>query len=52
MASFAALTGVELPQNGALDSFNILDAILGKPNAIGREHIVSQDNGKRGTYGL
>ena len=52
MASFAALTGVELPQNGALDSFNILDALLGKPNAIGREYIVSQDNGKRGTYGL
>ena len=29
-----------------------LDALLGKPNAIGREYIVSQDNGKRGTYGL
>ena len=52
MASFAALTEIELPQNGALDSFNVLDAILGVPNAKGREYIVSQDNGKRGNYGL
>ena len=52
MASFAALTEIELPQNGALDSFNVLDAILGTPNAKGRDYIVSQDNGKRGNYGL
>jgi arylsulfatase A len=25
---------------------------LGKPNAKGREYIVSQDNGRRGNYGL
>jgi arylsulfatase A len=51
-ASIAALTGVELSEDGALDSFNVLDAILGKPNAKGREYIVSQDNGRRGNYGL
>lgn len=51
-ASMAALTGVELPRDGVLDSFNVLDALLGKSGAKGREHIVSQDNGLRGTYGL
>ena len=51
-ASLAALTGVELSEDGALDSFNVLDAILGKSNAKGREYIVSQDNGRRGNYGL
>jgi hypothetical protein len=52
MASFSSLVGIELAQDGALDSFNVLDAILGNPDAKGREYIVSQDNGKRGNYGL
>ncbi len=51
-ASMAALTGVELPKDGVLDSFNVLDALLGKRGAKGRDHIVSQDNGLRGSYGL
>ena len=52
MASFSSLVGIELAQDGALDSFNVLDAILGGSDAKGREYIVSQDNGKRGNYGL
>lgn len=51
-ASMAALTGVPLPKDGVLDSFNVLGALLGKDGAKGRNHIVSQDNGLRGTYGL
>ncbi len=51
-ASLAALTGVDLPEEGMLDSFNILNALLGEKSAKGRDHIVSQDNGLRGNYGL
>ncbi|MDP6340132.1 MAG: arylsulfatase [Candidatus Marinimicrobia bacterium] len=51
-ASMAALTGVDLPHDGVLDSFNLLDALLGKRGAKGRDHIVSQDNGLRGNYGI
>ncbi len=51
-ASLAALTGVDLPKEGMLDSFNILNALLGEKSAKGRDHIVSQDNGLRGNYGL
>ena len=52
IASFSSLVGIELSKDGGLDSFNVLDAILGDPDAKGREYIVSQDNGKRGNYGL
>jgi len=51
-ASLAALTGVNLPEEGMLDSFNVLSALLGEKTAKGRDHIVSQDNGRRGNYGL
>ena len=51
-ASLAALTGVNLPEEGMLDSFNILSALLGEKSAEGRDYIVSQDNGLRGNYGL
>ena len=51
-ASIAALTGIELPNDGVLDSFNVLDALLGKRGAKGRQYIVSQDNGRKGNYGL
>ncbi len=51
-ASVAALTGVNLPYDGFLDSFNVLDALLGKTDAKGRDYIVFQDNGLRGNYGL
>jgi arylsulfatase A-like enzyme len=51
-ASFAALAGVDLPQDACLDSFNVLDALLGKPDATGREHLIQQDNGRGGNYGF
>lgn len=50
-ASFAALTGQSLSADGCLDSFNVLDALLGKPGAKGRDHILQQDNGS-GNFGL
>ncbi len=47
-ASFAALTGASLPDDGFLDSFNLLSALLGEPDARGRDHLIQQDNaGKR-----
>ena len=52
VASMAALTGVDLPQDGVLDSFNLLEVLLGTPGSKGRKYIVSQDNGQRGSYGL
>ncbi len=51
-ASFAALTGVNLPAEACLDSFNVMDALLGKPDAQGRDHLVQQDNGSAGNYGF
>ena len=51
-ASFAALTGVELPKDACPDSFDVMDALLGKEGAKGRRHLVQQDNGKGGNYGF
>lgn len=51
-ASLAAMAGVEMPDDACLDSFNVLDALLGEPDADGREHLVQQDNGKAGNYGF
>ncbi len=51
-ASCAALTGVELPADGCLDSFDVLGALLGEKNASGRDHLVQQDNGMGGNYGF
>ena len=51
-ASIAALTGVVLPDDGIVDSYNLLGALLGKRGAKGRDHIISQDNGLRGNYGI
>ncbi|MFG0291033.1 MAG: arylsulfatase [Rhodopirellula sp. JB044] len=50
-ASFAALTGLTLPEDGCLDSMNVLDALLGESGAQGRESLVQQNNGGSGTYG-
>jgi len=49
--SFATLTGQSPAANGCLDSLNILDALLGKPGAKGRDHLLQQDNGS-GNFGL
>ena len=51
-ASFASLTGIPMPAEACLDSLNVLGALLGKTDAIGRDHLVQQDNGRRGNYGL
>jgi arylsulfatase A len=51
-ASFAALTGVDLPKEAALDSFDVMQALLGATGAKGRDHLVQQDNGNAGNFGL
>ena len=44
-ASFAALAGQPIASADACrDSLNVLDALLGKPGARGRDHLVQQDN--------
>lgn len=50
-ASFAALVGETPAADGCLDSMNVLDALLGKPGAQGRDHLLQQDNGS-GNFGL
>jgi len=44
-ASVAALTGQTLAKESCLDSFNVLGALLGEPEAKGRDHLLQQDNG-------
>jgi arylsulfatase A len=51
-ASFAELAGAELKKEACIDSFNVLGALLGEKGAKGRDHLVQQDNGKGGNYGL
>lgn len=51
-ASLASLTGVELPADACLDSFNVLGALLGEAGAKGRDHLIQQDNGQGGNFGL
>lgn len=43
-ASFAALTGQTLSSDACPDSFNVLPALLGKPDAAGRDHLIQQPN--------
>ncbi|MBN13023.1 MAG: arylsulfatase, partial [Opitutaceae bacterium] len=52
LASIATLAGAKIPDDAALDSYNVIDALLGKPGAEGRDHLVQQDNGKGNNYGL
>ena len=51
-ASFAALTSQSLADDACTDSFNVMDALLGKPESKGRDHLVTQDNGNNGSYGF
>ncbi len=51
-ASFAALVGKSLASDQCVDSFNVLPALLGQPNASGRQYIVQQNNGAKGTYAI
>ena len=41
-----------LPDDGCLDSFNVLGALLGEAKATSRDHLVQQNNGNSGTYAL
>ena len=50
--SFARLLGASVPGGAAKDSEDVLDALLGKADAVGRESLVQQDNGNNGTYGF
>ena len=50
--SLAKLAGATLPSDACGDSVDVLDALLGKPGARGRDELVQQDNGQSGTYGL
>jgi len=49
-ASMAALTGQELADDACIDSFNVLDAMTGKPNSAGRKSLILQDNGNKGNW--
>lgn len=51
-ASLAGLLNVQLPADACLDSLDVMDALLGKPGAEGREHLIQQDNGRGGNYGF
>jgi len=51
-ASLAALAEQPLPDDACLDSYNVLGALLGEDDAKGRDHLVQQDNGNNGTFGL
>ena len=50
--SLAAITGTEIPKEAYRDSFNVSPALLGDKDAKGREHLIQQDNGGRGTFGF
>jgi len=43
-ASMAALAGRTLSADACPDSFNVLPALLGKPDARGRDHLIEQPN--------
>lgn len=51
-ASFASLTGQSMADDACVDSFNLLGVLLGEDGAKGRDHLVQQDNGNGGTFGL
>jgi arylsulfatase A len=51
-ASAAALAGVDVPDGACIDSENVLAALLGKPDAKGRQELIQQDNGNSGALGF
>jgi arylsulfatase A len=51
-ASLSAMVEVTMPANACLDSFDVHGALLGEKGAKGRDHLVQQDNGQGGNYGL
>ena len=51
-ASFAKLINQTLADDACVDSINVLDALLGKPGATGRQTLLQQDNGNHGAFGF
>jgi arylsulfatase A-like enzyme len=51
-ASLAKLAKVGLPEAACEDSLDVLDALLGRPGAKGRQNLVQQDNGSKGIFGF
>lgn len=51
-ASLASLTGMAIPEDAFLDSMDVMGALLGKPGAVGRQHLIQQDNGNNGNFGF
>lgn len=52
MATLFALTGQPMAPQHALDSYNLLPLLLQQPGAKGRDIIISQGSGKRGTLAI
>jgi arylsulfatase A len=50
--SAAAITGQAIPADAFLDSLDVSGALLGRDGAVGRDHLVQQDNGTSGSFGL
>ncbi len=50
--SMAAITGQTVPADAFLDSLDVSGAFLGRDGAVGRDHLVQQDNGTSGSFGL
>ena len=50
--SLASHLGLSLPEDSYIDSLDVMDALLGKEGAKGREHLIQQDNGGRGNFGF
>jgi len=51
-SSLAALAKAKVPHEAVPDSLNVIGAMLGKKGAKGRDHLIQQDNGRGGNYGL
>ena len=50
--SLASHLGLSLPEESYIDSLDVMDALLGKEGAKGRDHLIQQDNGGRGNFGF
>jgi arylsulfatase A len=51
-ASFAKLAGATVTAEAFPDSVDLSDLMSGKPNAKGRSHLLTQDNGQSGHFAL
>ncbi len=51
-ATFAALTGVKIPDGGCRDSINVLPALLGETQKSPRENFIAHNGGVNGPFGV